>query len=123
MRDYITRLLIPSMERFHGSVRADLARLVLGEARRFPALGKFYKEKIFLPWNAHFEMLLQRAIDEGELHGILPSTGAMLLGAPFWVYLANDSIQGSIKAGCTLADLSRAQIEALFGRFGPHSKS
>lgn len=121
MHAYISRLVTPAMERFHNSVRADLARLVLGEARRFPVLGKFYHEKIFAPWHVLVEGLYQRALDEGELQGILPTTAAMLTGAPFWVYLANDSIQGPVKSGCGPAELSLAQIDAIFGCYGTDS--
>lgn len=116
---YISRLVTPPMARFHHSVRADLARLVLGEAKRFPMLGKFYLEKIFAPWHTLVEQLYQRALDEGELQGILPATAAMLTGAPFWIYLANDSIQGTVKAGCTPAELSQVQIDAIFGHYAP----
>lgn len=119
MHAYISRLVTPPMVRFHQSVRADLARLVLGEAKRFPMLGQFYLERIFSPWHALVEQLYQRALDEGELQGILPSTAAMLTGSPFWVYLANDSMQGVVKAGCQPAELSQVQIDAIFGRYAP----
>ena len=117
MHDYLVRRVIPSMERFHGTVRADLARLVLGEAKRFPVLGQFYYEKIYAPWHEHFETLFQQALDEGELQGIPAATAAMLMGSPFWVYLANASIQGPVKPGCGLVELTRAQLEAIFGRY------
>ena len=119
MHAYISRLVTPPMERFHNSVRADLARLVLGEARRFPILGQFYREKIFAPWHTLVEQMYQRALDEGELRGILPTTAAMLTGSPFWVYLANDSMQGTVKNGCKPAELSQVQIDAIFGRYAP----
>ena len=115
MHSYLVRLIVPSMERFHDSVRADLARLVVGEAKSFPVLSQAYHEHIYAPWHAHFEKLFQQALDDGELQGILPSTAAMLMGAPFWVYLANDSIRGPIKPGCSPGQLSKAQIDALFG--------
>lgn len=118
MRDYMVRLFVPSMERFHSSIRADLARLVLGEAKSFPALAQFYHERIFLPWHQHFEKLFQQAIQEGAIQGILPTTAAMLLGAPFWVSLARDSLHAPLPPGCHPAELARAQIEALFGQYG-----
>lgn len=116
---YLLRLMVPSMERFHHSVRADLARLVLGEAKSFPILSRAYHDQIYAPWHAHFEKLFQQALDDGELQGIQPSTAAMLMGAPFWVYLANDSIQGPVKPGCSAAELSKAQIDAIFGQYAP----
>lgn len=117
MHTYISRLVLPPMERFHHSVRADLARLMLGETQRFPVLGKFYYDKIFAPWHVHLEALYQRAIDEGELQGILPATAAMLTGSPFWLYLASDSLQAPVKAGCSAAELSQAQINSIFGHY------
>lgn len=66
MQAYLLRLVLPPMERFHHSVRTDLARLVLGEAKRFPVLGEFYYEKFFAPWHAHLKRLYQRALDEGS---------------------------------------------------------
>ena len=119
IQDYLERLFLPSMERFHNSVRADIARLVLGEAKSYPALGQFYYERIFGPWHLHIEKLFEQAVAEGELHGIAPATAAMLMGSPFWVSLAGDSIHAPIKPGCSPSELCKAQIAALFGAYAP----
>ena len=70
VKSYIARLVLPSMENFHTSGRAALARLVLGEARSHPSLMEFYYSQILTPWHQHFERLFQLAKDGGELHGI-----------------------------------------------------
>jgi TetR/AcrR family transcriptional regulator of autoinduction and epiphytic fitness len=118
MQSYLERLFLPSMERFGQSARADIARLVLGEAKSYPALGQFYYERIFGPWHTHVEALFAQALQEGELQGIAPATAAMLMGSPFWVFLAADSIHAPVKPGCSAAELTRAQIAALFGAYG-----
>lgn len=116
---YIGRLVVPSMENLRNSVRTDLARLILGEAKRYPALGAFYYDKIYAPWQAHFASLFQCAIDEGELQGIAPAAAAMLIGAPFWISLVHDTIGAPIQQGCTSGELMRSQIDAIFGRYRP----
>ena len=123
VRAYLLRLVVPSMERFHHSVRPDLARLMLGEAKSYPVLARFYHEQIFQPWHQHFEAMLQTALDEGELQGILPATAARLMGAPFWFYLASDSIGAPVPEGCSPGELSRAQIEGIFGTYAPIQKA
>jgi TetR/AcrR family transcriptional regulator of autoinduction and epiphytic fitness len=117
VRDYVQRLVLPSMENFHASGRAQLARLVLAEARTYPALANFYREHMFDPWLQHFERLFQQAQEEGELHGIAPAVAAKLLGAPFWLVLAQDSLQdrSTPVAGWSAAELTRVQIDVIFG--------
>lgn len=118
MQSYLERMFLPSMERFEQSVRPDIARLVLGEARSYPSLSQFYYERIFGPWHTHVEKLFEQALQEGELQGIAPTTAAMLMGSPFWVYLASHSINAPVKPGCSAAELTKAQIAALFGTYG-----
>ena len=118
VRSHITRILLPTMENFHGSGRGELARLMLGEARSYPGLAHFYREHVFMPWHRHFEALLQQALDEGELRGIAPATASLLLGAPFWLSIAHDTLHGPAQAGATPAELTRCQIDALFGALG-----
>lgn len=115
MRSYITRLVLPTMDNFHASGRAELARLMLGEARSYPGLAQFYREHVFTPWHRHFEGLLQIAVDEGELHGIHPATASLLLGAPFWLSLAHDTLHHAPHSSATPSELARCQIDALFG--------
>lgn len=116
IKHYITRLVIPSMEGFHTSGRADLARLVLGEARSHPSLMQFYYQNVLTPWHAHFERLFQIAKTEGELPGITPTAASQLLGAPFWISLVHDAmgVDGAYP-GIHPAELTRIQIDAIFG--------
>lgn len=118
VRSHITRILLPTMENFHGSGRGELARLMLGEARSYPGLAQFYREHVFAPWHRHFEALLQQAVDEGELRGIAPAAASLLLGAPFWLSIAHDTLHGPAQPGTTPAELTRHQIDALFGALG-----
>lgn len=115
IKHYITRLVMPSMERFHTSGRAALARLVLGEARSHPALMEFYYTNILTPWHAHFERLFQQAKHEGELHGISAQAASQLLGAPFWISLVHDAMgKDGIYPGLLPADLTRIQLDVIF---------
>ena len=115
VKAYISRLVIPSMERFHQSGRAALARLVLGEARSHPSLMEFYYQNILTPWHAHFERLFQIAADEGELQGIPAATASQLLGSPFWISLVHDAMGANgVYPGIHPAELTRAQIECIF---------
>ena len=117
---YITRLLIPTMLNLHASGRLEFTRLMLGEARRHPELVQFYRERVYTPWHRHFEMLLQTAVDEGELRGIAPKQASLLLSAPFWVSLVYDTVAGTEQdPDCSPAALMREQIDAIFGRPSP----
>ena len=116
IKDYICRLVLPSMEKFHTSGRAALARLVLGEARSHPSLMEFYYANILTPWHQHFEKLFQQAKDEGELQGISPTVASQLLGAPFWISLVHDAMgKDGVYPGVAPAVLTRAQIDVNFG--------
>ena len=115
VKAYITRLVLPSMERFHTSGRAALARLVLGEARSHPSLMQFYYTQIFTPWHAHFERLFTIAKKEGELHGITPKLASQLLGAPFWLSLVEEGVPPAERTEhLSAAELTRTQIDLIF---------
>lgn len=115
VQSYITRLVLPSMERFHTSGRAALARLVLGEARSHPSLMEFYYTNILTPWHQHFEKLFEQAKKEGELQAISPKVASQLLGAPFWISLVHDAMgDEGVYPGVPPAQLTKAQIELLF---------
>ena len=115
MREFITRIALPPMERFHTSGRAALARLVLGEAHSHPSLMQFYYTQIFQPWHAHFERLFTQAKNEGELHGISPKLASQLLGAPFWFSLVEDAMPEAERTeGVMVAELTRTQIDLIF---------
>lgn len=115
VKAYITRLVIPSMEKFHASSRPALARLVLGEARSHPSLMQFYYQNVLTPWHAHFERLFQIAKNEGELQDITPAAASQLLGAPFWISLVHDAMGADgVYPGIHPAELTRIQIDAIF---------
>lgn len=115
VKSYISRLVLPSMERFHTSGRAALARLVLGEARSHPTLMEFYYANILTPWHQHFEKMFALAKKEGELQGITPKTASQLLGAPFWISLVHDAMgKNGAYPGVSPAELTRTQIELIF---------
>lgn len=115
VQSYISRLILPSMERFHTSGRAALARLVLGEARSHPALMQFYYDQVFTPWHQHFEKLFETARREGELTSMKPAIASQLLGAPFWISLVHDAMgRDGVYPGASPAELMRAQIIAIF---------
>ena len=115
VKSYIARLVLPSMEKFHTSGRAALARLVLGEVRSHPSLMEFYYSQILTPWHQHFERLFQMAKDEGELHGIPPKVASQLLGAPFWISLVHDAmVKDGQYPGVLPAVLTKAQLDLIF---------
>jgi TetR/AcrR family transcriptional regulator of autoinduction and epiphytic fitness len=116
MRDYVKQLLVPPMANLFASGRLEVVRLMLGEARSFPALAQFYRDQVFLPWHLLFNELMQTAIDEGELSGISAASASLLLGAPLWLSLARDTVMGDApRDGSSPVELMRAQIDALFG--------
>lgn len=120
VQSYITRLVLPPMERFHTSGRAALARLVLGEARSHPALMQFYYEQVFTPWHQHFERLFDLARREGELTSMSAAVASQLLGAPFWLSLVHDAMgRDGHYPGASPAALTRAQIQAIFSPAKP----
>lgn len=120
VQSYITRLVLPSMERFYSSGRAALARLVLGEARSHPSLMEFYYTQVMTPWHQHFEKLFQQAKEEGELKGITPKVASQLLGAPFWISLAHEAMgKDGTYPGVSPADLTKIQIDLIFRSISP----
>lgn len=94
----LRRSLLPTMQAMEHSDRAELARLVLSEARHDPVLARLYKELAFDPWQRLIEKLLQQAVDEGELRTSSVTLCAQLMAGPFWMTMVHNGLLRSSDA-------------------------
>ena len=111
----LRRSLLPTMQALELSDRAELARLVLSEARHDPVLARLYKELAFDPWQRLMEKLLQMAVDEGELHTVSVVHCAQLMAGPFWMTMVHNGLLRSADApALELEPLLNLLIDQMF---------
>ncbi|MCD2511867.1 TetR/AcrR family transcriptional regulator [Comamonas endophytica] len=66
-----------------GSTRASgITKLMVGEARNFPALARFYHQEVTEPGTALVRRILERGIARGEIRTLDLQTGVYLVLAP-----------------------------------------
>lgn len=111
----LQRTLLPSMQTLERTGRADLARLILSEARCHPDLATLYRELAFEPWQQFVRRWLEQAIAEGELQGVTAEQGAQLMASPFWLAMVHNGLLGaSPLQPLDVAQLMGVQLQALF---------
>jgi AcrR family transcriptional regulator len=98
-----------------GTRRKDIIRLILSEGTRFPALAEFYHREVLSKVFAGLRVVLQRAVDRGELHHKALIEFPQLLGAPLLVALFWNSVFGQLQPLDARAML-KAHIDILLDR-------
>lgn len=76
IRSYCQRTLVPMMAVIEHSGRANIARLVLTEARAFPELAVTYRRDVYLPFIGHLQSLIGIAVARGEISSRGATQGA-----------------------------------------------
>jgi AcrR family transcriptional regulator len=98
-----------------GTRRKDIIRLVISEGTRFPALAEFYHREFLTKLFAGLRVVLQRAVDRGELRHKSLVEFPQLLGAPLLVALAWNSVFGHLQPLDARAML-KAYVDILLDR-------
>jgi len=119
--DFLKRTLVPAVEQLEASLRADLARLVLSEGRKFPFVAKTYIRKVTDPTNAFIAEAARIAFDRGELSDDLLVRIPQFLIAPLWLSVIENGILHPERP-LSAATLLSAQISLLFTTSGRRSE-
>lgn len=82
VRSYLARAVPPILRDLEGSRRAAVARLVIAEGGRFPALAEMYRRLVIEPGTEAVRRLAERAVARGELASDALARYPQLLAAP-----------------------------------------
>lgn len=116
---YLHRTMLPLMEDLERSGRADIARLVVADGQRFPAISEIYRREVFEPLNEHILKYAQLAWERGELRDDTLVRHPELLVAPLWLGTLMSGVLDvhnlSGRAGKnSAAELLKAQLALVF---------
>lgn len=92
-----------------GSTRVSgITKLMVSEARNFPALARFYHQEVTEPGTALVRRILERGIARGEIRALDPQTGVYLVLAPMiFLTLWQNAMAPSLPGAAGLAGASR----------------
>ncbi|HBR1526351.1 TPA: TetR/AcrR family transcriptional regulator [Klebsiella pneumoniae] len=113
IKDFLCRVLIPVMVTIETSNRAQIARLVIMESMKFPALAQAYVREVYLPLLDEFKRLIDLAIEEGELKNDRLARFPQLLLAPNWMGMIFNGML-SPSEPMDIAAMFEANIHLLF---------
>jgi AcrR family transcriptional regulator len=111
--EFLRRTMLPAMRVLEPQGRGAIARLVLTEGVRFPALVEIYRREMFDPLIAELEKLLKSACKEGELHTNTLKHQPQLLIAPIWYGIVHNGLLDRSKQ-VDIGDLFEANLNLLF---------
>ena len=92
IKQYLKRVLLPVIKTLESSGRAQIARLVITESNRFPALAKAYLQDVHEPLIDTLRPLLETAFREGELRCDKLVQFPHLLLAPNWLGMVHNGM-------------------------------
>src|SRR5580704_5829208 len=83
--------------------RREVARMLIAEAPRFPALADRYREEIHVPCHALLDQVIQRGIDRGEIRPSAVTACPQVIIAPIaqvdlWIMMYEDRQPLDLKA-------------------------
>lgn len=100
-----------------GTARKDIIRLIISEGTRFPALAEFYHREVLSKVIVALRVVLQRAVDRGELRHKALIEFPQLLAAPLLVAIIWNSVFGTL-APLDARAMLKAHIDILLDRGG-----
>ncbi len=115
---FLRRTMLPAMRVVERRGRAALARLVLTEGVRFPALVEIYRREMFDPLLDELRKLAKSARDSGELKADAIVEHPELLIAPIWYGIIHNGLLDRSQP-LDIGDLFEAHLDVLFGRAAP----
>lgn len=112
---YLRRTLLPAVRIIEAAGRADVARLVLAEGRRFPALVEIYRREVYQAFIGHIRDVAELAFRRGEIGDDALVRFPYLLAGPLWIGMVHNGVidpDHPIDIGAMFG----AQLDLLFGR-------
>lgn len=111
---FLRRTLLVALDEFEHKGRAAIARLVIVEGVRFPALIEIYRREMFDPVRAQIRRLAPIARRRGELADDKLIRYPQLLTAPIWMGILNNQLIDPDHP-IDIAGLFSAQLDLVFG--------
>jgi len=111
---FLRRTLLPAVRDTERKGRATIARLVLAEGARFPALVKIYRREMIVPLLKQIGSLAETARDRGELSSDSLVEYPHLLIAPIWFGIIHNGLI-DVAHPLHIGDLFEAHLDAIFG--------
>lgn len=112
---FLRRVMLPAMRVVERQGRAAIARLVLTEGVRFPALVEIYRREMFDPLLEELRKLIDAARDEGEKASAALIDHPELLIAPIWYGIIHNGLLDRTQP-LDIGDLFEAHLNLLFPR-------
>ncbi len=112
---FLRRTMLPAMRVVESQGRGAIARLVLTEGVRFPALVEIYRREMFDPLLDELRELVKAARDEGELASEAPVRRPELLIAPIWYGIIQNGLLDRSQP-IDIGDLFEANLDIFFGQ-------
>lgn len=111
---FLRRTMLPAMRVVETMGRGAIARLVLTEGVRFPALVEIYRREMFDPLLGELCKLVASAREEGELTSDALVDRPELLIAPIWYGIIHNGLLDRSQP-LDIGDLFEANLTLLFG--------
>lgn len=111
---FLRRTMLPAMRVVERQGRGAIARLVLTEGVRFPALVEIYRREMFDPLLDELRKLVKAARDENELKTDVLVERPELLIAPIWYGIIHNGLLDRSQP-LDIGDLFEANLDLLFG--------
>ena len=112
---FLRRSILAAMEDIERKGRAAIARLVVVEGVRFPALIEIYRTQMMDPLLKRLKLLLAEAHEAGELQSDLLVRHPHLFIAPIWMGIVNNQILDRANP-LDIRALLKAQFDLAFQR-------
>lgn len=92
VKAFMTEVLLPFMRAFQDTERSMVARLIMAEGERFPAVAASYARHVYRPFNDMVRDCARLALDKGELRTPDLLEHPELLTAPIWIGIVHNHI-------------------------------
>jgi len=111
---YLRRTLLPAMHDIERAGRAAVARLVIAEGARFPALVEVYRREAYEPLLRRIQVLGREAVAEGELRSDALVRFPHILVGPLWLGMLHNGL--FTQAGVLdIGEMFAAELDLIFG--------
>ncbi len=118
VEDFLRRTLVASIHAIEKKSRADIARIVITEGARFPAITEIYRRDVIDPLTQKVKRLATAARKSGELKDDRLVKNPHLLLAPVWAGIVINKFLDKAHP-VNIGELFETQLDVIFSRPAP----
>ncbi len=115
VEDFLRRTLVVSIYAIEKKSRADIARMVIAEGARFPAIAEIYRRDVIDPLLQKVKRLAMAARKSGELENDRLVKNPYLLLAPIWAGIVINKFLDRAHP-VNIGELFEMQLDAVFAK-------